>query len=57
VTPPVGFNLYVLQHVSGQPIGMVAKNALPFAVLLLLGVVLLYLFPQIALFLPAQMVR
>jgi C4-dicarboxylate transporter DctM subunit len=57
VTPPVGFNLYVLQHVSGQPIGVVAKNALPFAILMVLGVILLYLFPQIALFLPAQMVR
>lgn len=57
VTPPVGFNLYVLQHVSGQPIATVAKNALPFAGLLLLGVVMLYFFPQIALFLPAQMAR
>jgi tripartite ATP-independent transporter DctM subunit len=57
VTPPVGFNLFVLQHVSGQPIELVARNALPFAGLLMLGVVLLYFFPQIALFLPTRMIR
>jgi tripartite ATP-independent transporter DctM subunit len=57
VTPPVGFNLFVLQHVSGQPIGLVARNAMPFTGLLILGVVLLYFFPQIALFLPGRMIR
>jgi len=57
VTPPIGFNLYVIQHVSGQSITTVAKYSLPFTGLLILGVILLYLFPDIALFLPGQMVQ
>jgi tripartite ATP-independent transporter DctM subunit len=56
VTPPVGFNLYVIQHVSGQSIGTVARYSLPFVGILILGVVLLYFFPDIALFLPRHMV-
>ena len=57
ITPPVGFNLYVIQHVSGQPITTVARYSLPFMAILILGVVLLYLFPEIALYLPRQMVQ
>jgi tripartite ATP-independent transporter DctM subunit len=57
VTPPVGFNLYVIQHVSGQPITTVARYSLPFILILILGVVLLYFFPEIALYLPQQMVN
>ena len=52
VTPPVDFNLFVLQGISGKPIGYIARAAFPFFLLLLLGVVLLALFPGIALFLP-----
>ena len=57
VTPPVGFNLYVIQHVSGEPITTVARYSLPFMGILILGVVLLYFFPDIALFLPQQMAQ
>jgi len=57
LTPPVGFNLYVIQHISGLPIGTVAKWSLPFSAILVLGVILLYLFPDIALFLPRTMIR
>lgn len=56
ITPPVGFNLYVIQHVSGQPITTVARYSLPFTAILILGVVLLYFFPEIALYLPRRMV-
>ena len=52
VTPPVGFNLFVLQGISGQSIGYVARAALPFFFLMLLGVTILALFPDIALWLP-----
>jgi tripartite ATP-independent transporter DctM subunit len=57
VTPPVGFNLYVIQHVSGQPITTVARYSFPFILILILGIVLLYFFPEIALYLPQQMVK
>ena len=55
ITPPVGFNLYVIQHVSGQPISTVARYSFPFMGILIIGVVLLYFFPDIALYLPKQM--
>ena len=57
LTPPVGFNLYVIQHISGLPIGRVAKWSLPFSTILVIGVAILYLFPQIALFLPRTMIQ
>ena len=52
VTPPVGFNLFVLQGISGRSIGYVARAAAPFFALLLVGVALLAAFPGIALWLP-----
>ncbi|WP_457332439.1 TRAP transporter large permease [Rhizobacter sp. P5_C2] len=55
VTPPVGFNLFVLQGMTRREIGFIAKTAFPFFLLMVLMVVLLYLFPQIITFLPDQM--
>ena len=55
VTPPVGFNLFVLQALSGQPIERVAVAAFPFFLLLASTAVLLVVFPQIALWLPDQL--
>ena len=55
ITPPVGFNLFVLQGMTGREIGTIARAALPFFFLLTLMVVLLYVFPQIVTFLPQQM--
>ncbi len=55
VTPPVGFNLFVLQGMTGRDIGYIAKAAFPFFLLMVLVVVMLYLFPGMVSFLPAQM--
>ncbi|MFP7671876.1 TRAP transporter large permease [Marivita sp. S0852] len=55
ITPPVGFNLFVIQGLTGIDILRVAKAAFPFFLLLLLGVVLICVFPQIVTFLPAYM--
>ncbi len=54
VTPPVGINLFVVQGVrgGGKPLGDVVRGVLPFLGALLLAVLLVVLFPQIALFLP-----
>ena len=52
ITPPVGFNLFVLQNMSGRDTFTVAKAAFPFFVLLLVAVFIITEFPQIALFLP-----
>ncbi|HMC14156.1 MAG TPA: TRAP transporter large permease subunit, partial [Albitalea sp.] len=54
VTPPVGFNLFVLQGMTGREIGGIARAAFPFFLLMMLMVVLLYVFPQLATFLPLQ---
>jgi TRAP-type C4-dicarboxylate transport system permease large subunit len=52
ITPPVGFNLFVLQNMSGRDSFSVAKAALPFFLLLVVAAVLITVFPQIALLLP-----
>ncbi len=56
ITPPVGFNLFVIQGLTGEPILQIAKYALPFFFLMLFTTVILTLFPQIALFLPQIMI-
>ncbi|MFQ5774221.1 MAG: TRAP transporter large permease [Kiloniellaceae bacterium] len=57
ITPPVGFNLFVLQGLTGRNILFIARAALPFFFLLLAAVTLLILVPGIATWLPAQMGR
>ena len=52
VTPPVGFNLFVIQGLTGHPIGRVALAAMPFFFLMCLAVLILTIFPGIALWLP-----
>jgi len=56
ITPPVGLNLYVLKGVAPEvPLPTVLKGSAPFVLLMLLAIVLLGIFPQIALWLPGQM--
>ena len=55
VTPPVGFNLFVLQGMTKREIGYIAAAALPFFLLMVAMVVLLYAAPDIATFLPRHM--
>jgi len=55
ITPPVGFNLFVLQGLTGDDILSVARAAIPFFVILLLAVVLIVVFPGIAVWLPTRM--
>jgi tripartite ATP-independent transporter DctM subunit len=55
ITPPVGFNLFVLQGLTGRELPYLAKTALPFFGLLVLAVLLIYVFPQTVLWLPGLM--
>ncbi len=55
ITPPIGFNLFVLQGMTQRNIGWIAKVSLPFFFLLAAAIGLIYVFPQIVTFLPAQM--
>ncbi len=52
VTPPVGFNLFVLQNMTGKDSNLIAKAALPFFGCLVVCIALITLFPQIVTFLP-----
>ncbi|OYW67404.1 MAG: C4-dicarboxylate ABC transporter permease [Bosea sp. 12-68-7] len=52
ITPPVGFNLFVLQNMSGKDTWTVAKAAFPFFILLNIAVFIITTFPQIVLYLP-----
>jgi len=55
ITPPVGFNLFVLQALTGRDMMSVAASAMPFFVLMLAAVAILVVFPDIALYLPQTM--
>lgn len=52
VSPPVGFNLFVLQTMSGKDSNTVARAALPFFFLLILAVAIITVFPDIVMVLP-----
>jgi C4-dicarboxylate transporter DctM subunit len=55
ITPPVGFNLFVIQSLTGKNILYVARAALPFFLLIFLALILIYIFPGIATYLPYSM--
>jgi tripartite ATP-independent transporter DctM subunit len=55
ITPPVGFNLYVLQGMTGRNIFTIGAYSLPLFVLMCIAVMLTVAFPQIALWLPSTM--
>jgi TRAP-type C4-dicarboxylate transport system permease large subunit len=55
ITPPVGFNLYVLQGMTGRNIFTIGAYALPLFFLMCIAVVLVAVFPGIALWLPSTM--
>jgi tripartite ATP-independent transporter DctM subunit len=53
ITPPVGFNLFVLQGMTGRDILQVTKASIPFFFLMLLGIVVITAVPELALW-PVQ---
>ena len=55
ITPPIGFNLFVIQSQTGEGIGKIARAAFPFFLLLLSFALLLAIFPAIALWLPGTL--
>jgi len=55
ITPPVGFNLFVLQSITGRGIFEIAAMAVPFFLILVLATAILSVFPEIALWLPSTM--
>jgi len=55
ITPPVGFNLFVLQGMTGKDMAFIARAAAPMFLIMIVAVMLLSLFPEIATFLPEAM--
>jgi tripartite ATP-independent transporter DctM subunit len=55
ITPPVGFNLFVIQGLTGDNILRIAAWAAPFCAIMMLFTLLITVFPEIVLFLPASM--
>ncbi len=54
ITPPVGVNVYVIKAVAGDvPLQTIFKGIFPFLLALIVAVVILMIFPQIATFLPS----
>jgi len=57
ITPPVGFNLFVLQGMAQKDMGFIARSAFPLFLLMILAVIIIIAFPQLALWLPEQMIQ
>lgn len=55
LTPPVGLNLYVMQGSTGEPFGTIVIGSLPFAALQVAVIVVIFLYPAIALVLPNRL--
>jgi len=55
ITPPVGLNVFALAGVTGIPLHTIFRGVLPFVVAMIICVILLVVFPQIALFIPSKM--
>ncbi len=55
ITPPVGFNLFVVQGLTGEPIGRIARASLPFFLIMVGMVILITLLPELVTFLPRSM--
>jgi C4-dicarboxylate transporter DctM subunit len=55
ITPPVGFNLFVVQGLTGAPIGRIAKASFPFFLIMLAMVALIAAIPEVVTFLPRSM--
>jgi C4-dicarboxylate transporter, DctM subunit len=57
ITPPVGFNLFVLQGMANKDMGFIAQSAFPLFLLMVFAVFVIIIFPEIALWLPNQMIQ
>ncbi len=57
LTPPVGLNLFVIKGVSGLSLATVIKGTLPFLLIMAMCLLIMYFYPQLALWLPGTMVR
>jgi len=55
ITPPVGMNLFVLKANSDVPMSKITMGCIPYVIIMLIGLAVLTIFPQISTFLPSLM--
>lgn len=55
ITPPVGFNLFVMQGLTGRQLPYIAKVTMPMFFMMIVAVLLLYYFPELVTWLPMKM--
>ena len=55
ITPPVGFNLFVLQGMTGKQLTWIARVTLPMFVMMVIAVALIFAFPSVVTWLPTRM--
>jgi C4-dicarboxylate transporter DctM subunit len=54
ITPPVAVGAFIVKNITKEPISTVYKGVLPFLVMLVFGLVLLFIFPDLATYLPRK---
>lgn len=57
ITPPVGFSIFVIQHIAKEDVPTILKATFPFFVIMVLMVVIVTMFPDLVFFLPEKMIR
>lgn len=57
ITPPVGMNLFTIKAITKAPMGEIVKGAFPYVLLLIMGLLMVMAWPQIALWLPSTMLN
>ena len=57
ITPPVGFNLFVLQGMANKDMSFIAKSAFPLFLLMIFALVIIIFFPEIVLWMPQKMIQ
>ena len=55
ITPPVGLNLYVIKSVAKTQLGEVAKGVIPFLIMMIFTVFIMYIWPDLALYIPFKL--
>ena len=55
ITPPIGMHIFALSGVTGVPVGTIFRGIWSFAAMMLVGIIIMTFFPQIALFIPSTM--
>ncbi len=55
ITPPVGLNIYVLQSIGKANMSEIGKGVIPFVIIMMLTVLVIYFFPDIALYIPFKL--